>query len=379
MMLHAGINLLHLVPNETGGGELYARRLIPALLSLPAPPRLTLFAAGDAVVSLRCEPWAEDVRLEALPFDPRSRVRRVVAEQTLLPVSARRSRIDLLHNVFTTAPAIPAAPQVTTILDVIYERFPQTHSGARALGMRSLVPLAARRSRRVLTLSEASKRDIVGLLGVDPGRVDVTYLGPGMPDDVEPVPERTLRDRFELGELPILLTVSAKRPHKNLDRLFEAVARLDRPMVLVVPGYETPFEPELRTRAEAVAPGRIRFTGWIDDAELEGLYRAATALVFPSLAEGFGLPVLEAMIRGLPVACSNTSSLPEIARDAAAYFDPYDVGAIVDAIDSLLADADLRSRLREAGFRQAAKFRWSDTARATMRSYERALDVAPTA
>jgi glycosyltransferase involved in cell wall biosynthesis len=307
--------------------------------------------------------------------DARSRPGRVLAEQTALPRAVRRSDVKLLHNLFTTAPALPFVPQVTTILDVIYRRFPETHAGLLTLGMRALVPLAARRSKRILTLSEASKHDIVRFLGVPADRVDVTYLGPGLDSTVLPKPEAEIRRSFELGRAPVVLTVSAKRPHKNLERLIDAFGRVehDPKPVLVVPGYPTPFEGKLRELAEQRAPGRVRFVGWVDDATLEGLYRMATVFVFPSLAEGFGLPVLEALVRGVPVACSNVSSLPEIAGEAALYFDPTDTNALTRAVERLLVDQELRRRLMEAGPERARRFTWAETARLTRETYARAL------
>lgn len=376
--MRVGLNLLHLVPGETGGSEIYARRLVPSLLEARNELRLTLFAGTEAATSLRREEWASDVEVVQLHLDARSRVRRVLAEQTLLPRAAHRARLDLLHNLFTTAPAVPRVPQVTTILDVIYKRFPETHSGLLAHGMRLLVPLAARRSRRVLTLSNAAKDDIVRFLGVSPDRVDVTYLGPGIREDTTPVDEREVRRRLELPDGPLILTVSAKRPHKNLERLIEAVGSLPDPRpTLVVPGYPTPFEAELKQLAEAVAAGNVRFSGWVDDDVLDGLYRAATCFVLPSLAEGFGLPVLEAMLRGTPVACSDTSSLPEVAGDAAVYFDPEDTVAITAALKRLLSEPELRERLSKAGREQARRFSWEATARDTLRSYEQALNARP--
>jgi glycosyltransferase involved in cell wall biosynthesis len=366
--VRVGLNLLHLVPSETGGSEIYARRLVPALLAEAPDLRLTLFAGCEAAPALRAEDWATSVELMELPVRARSRARRVLAEQTALPRAARRARLDLLHNLFTTAPVRRAVPQVTTVLDLIYKRYPETHAGLLGVGLRLLVPMAVRSSRRLLALSEAGKRDLVELLGVAPERIDVTPLGPGLPNGVEPVPEAELRERFSLGDAPLLLTVSAKRPHKNLERLLDAVGRVEG-AVLVAPGYATPFEDDLRARAS----DRVRFTGWVDDATLEGLYHAATAFVFPSLAEGFGLPVLDALRRAVPVACSRAGSLPEVAGDAALYFDPADTDAIAGAVRRLLEDSELRSRLARAGPERARAFSWKRTARATLASYERAL------
>jgi glycosyltransferase involved in cell wall biosynthesis len=267
-------------------------------------------------------------------------------------------------------------PQVTTIHDLIYKRFPEAHAGLLTYGMKVLVPIAARRSRRVLTISEAVKADIVSLLGVPADRVDVTPEGPGLPVSSNPPTPTELRRRFELGSAPLILTVSAKRPHKNLERLFEAFALLDQSQgpVLLVPGYATVFEDEIRARARDLGlDGRVRFTGWLDDDTLDGLYRAADCFVFPSLAEGFGLPVLEAMLRGVPIACSRIGPLEEVAGEAALYFDPTDVGDIARAIESLLTDAALRDRLRSAGFERAKPFTWETTAAETLASYERAL------
>jgi glycosyltransferase involved in cell wall biosynthesis len=342
------------------------RRLAPALLREDV--RLTIFCGREAYPSLAEElDRAEVVRL---PVTARSRVRRVLAEQTLLPGAARRAGIDLLHNTLNTAPAIAGLPQVTTIHDVIYKRFPET-AGLLNAGVAVLVPLAARRSSRVLTDSEASKEDIVRFLGVEPARIDVVALGPGIPMPAEPVPEAELREQLGLGDAPLVLTVAAKRPHKNLARLIDAVGRLSEDVILVVPGFETQFEDELRRRAGE----RVRFLGWVDDRTLDGLYRAATCFVLPSLAEGFGLPVLEAMLRGTPVACSRISAIPEVAGEAAVYFDPLDTGEIAAAVGRLLGDDQLRDCLREAGLKQAETFSWEAAAAATIASYERTLST----
>jgi len=188
-----------------------------------------------------------------------------------------------------------------------------------------------------------------------------------------------LRARLDLGERPVVLRLSAKRPHKNLMALVEAVAGVSaehRP-VLVVPGYPTPHEAELRERAAALGVAAdVRFLDWVSSADLEGLYRLASVFVYPSLYEGFGLPVLEAMARELPVACSDRGALREVAGDAAHIFDPESPEAIAKAIEDLQRDDALVSRLRAAGRERANRFTWAETARATLSSYAAALGSA---
>ncbi len=194
-----------------------------------------------------------------------------------------------------------------------------------------------------------------------------------------PTPASTLRSTLELGERPVLLSPSAKRPHKNLVRLWRALAAIPPPQrpMLVVPGYPTPHEAELRALARELGiDADLRLPAWISEPDLEGLYAVASGVVFPSLYEGFGLPVLEAMARGVPVACSNRSSLPEVAGDAALSFDPEDVTAIRQAMERLLDDGPLRARLTAAGTRQAARFSWERTAELTVASYRRALTAS---
>ena len=345
--------------------EAYARRLLGALRGVESL-RMTIFAAGAAAA----EDWGADV--VTVRVDPRSRARRALAEQTLLPRTLRRLRPDLLHNAFNTAPAVPGVPQVTSIHDVIFKRHPETH-GLLARGVELLVPLAARRSLRVVTGSESSRADIVRFLRVPAERVDVAPYGPGLEEPADPLAAADVRDRLGLGDGPLVLTVAARLPHKNLGRLIDALARVPD-ATFVVPGYATAHDVTLASRAARVGvQERLRLLPWLDDRMLDGLYRAADCFVLPSLAEGFGLPVLDAMARGVPVACSNRTSLPEVAGDAALLSDPTDVDGIATALRELLGNAVTRERLRRDGPAQAAKFSWSRTAELTLATYERAV------
>jgi glycosyltransferase involved in cell wall biosynthesis len=374
--MHVGLNLIFLVPGETGGMEVVARELIPALAAA-APPgmRFTAFVNREAAGE-RDAPWGQAVPAVTVPVSARNRVQWVAGEQTLLPAMAARAGVDLVHSLASTAPAWGRFRRVVTVHDLIYARFPEAHAGIRDLGMRALVPLAVRRSHRVIADSHSTREDLIGLLKVSPERIDVVPLGLGSVRREQPLSEREVRARLDLGERGVVLSLSAKRPHKNLLALLGAFARLpatDRP-VLVLPGYPTPHERDLRERARALGiEGDVRFAAWISPAELEGLWAITDVFVFPSLYEGFGLPVLEAMARGVPVACSNASSLPEVAGEAALLFDPRDEGAIAQALQRLLSDGALADRLRALGLQRSREFTWERTARLTLESYGRAL------
>jgi len=376
---HIGLNLIFLVPGETGGMEVAARELIPALLAeAPAGMRFTAFVNREAAAA-KDGPWGELLPAVTVPVNARNRVQWVLGEQTLLPRLAACEGVDLVHSLASTAPLWGRFRRVVTVHDLIYARFPEAHAGLRDKGMRVLVPQAVRRSHRVIADSQSTRNDLIELLGVRSDRIDVVPLGLGGVRRAAPLPARETRARFELGERRVVLSLSAKRPHKNLLALIDALARLpeDSRPLLVLPGYPTAHEAELRERAvSAGVADDVRFPAWVSAAELEGLWALADAFVYPSLYEGFGLPVLEAMARGVPVACSNASSLPEVAGDAALLFDPRDDSAIADSLRRLLVDLPLREQLRARGLARVREFTWQRTARLTLESYRRVLGRA---
>ena len=374
---HIGLDLLFLAPGATGGMETYARQLVPLLPAAFPEARFTVFAGRELAGEWRTQgAWHPDVGLVALPVSSSTRIARTAAQLTVVTGAALRAKVDLLHSLGNTAP-LAGPPRVVTMHDLIYLSHPETTTGLLAKGLSVLAPAVARGATRVIADSEATARELERLLGTPRAKVDVVPLGPGLRPDTAPTPEAELRAQLGLGDRPLVLSVSARRPHKNLARLVEAMGRLPH-AALVLPGYSSGFEDELRAIARAAgAADRVHLIGWIDDAQLEGLYAAATCLAFPSLAEGFGLPVLEAMLRGLPVACSAVSSLPEVAGDAALLFDPLSVDAMAAAVGHLLQDAALRARLIARGHDQAARFSWERTAAGTVATYRRALGSSP--
>jgi glycosyltransferase involved in cell wall biosynthesis len=369
-----GLNLVYLVPGETGGTETYARELIAALVRERPDIRLTTFVNREAAET-GGGPWGELVPAVTVPVRARRRVEWVYGEQQLLPRFAARAGVDVLHSLASTAPVRGSFRRIVTIHDLIYRIYPEAHFGLRAKGMSLLVPLAARRSDRIIAPSKCTRDDLIRLLAVPPAKIDVVAEGVSA-EVASSTPESDLRAQYDLADRVVVLTASAMRPHKNLRRLLDAWALLpvERRPLLVLPGYSTEHEAELSAYAvEIGVSSDTRFVGWVPPADLEGLYRLAECFVFPSLYEGFGLPVLEAMARGVPVACSDRGALGEVAGEAALIFDPESPRSIADAVEKLRRDTALAQRLRTAGLERARSFTWEETARATLRSYNAVL------
>lgn len=371
--MRIGLNLLYLVPGEVGGSEIYARELVHALAALRPDDQFIVYCAREATESLEAEGWPENVRLDELPVNARNKPRRVFYELFWLPRRADADGLDLLHSLGQTTPLFGRPTHVLTVLDLIYHHHPDTFPGPARRGLELLVPMGARRADRVVAISQATKDDLAATYGIDSQKIDVTLLGAGFSAPAEVLSRAELAAAVDLPDGEFALCVSSGHAHKNIPRLLEALTRMPgRRLVLV--GHAGLDQERLIERADQLGVGdRTTFTGWIDPPVLEGLYREARVFVYPTLLEGFGLPVLEAMHRGVPVVCSNTSSLPEVAGDAALMIDPRDVGAIAEATERVFTDDALRADLISRGHQQAKKFTWQHCAEQTLASYERAL------
>jgi glycosyltransferase involved in cell wall biosynthesis len=372
----AGLNLVF-YGEAPGGTGTYVRELVRALLLRDDAPELTLFVSRAAPAALRSQPWAGEVEWVTLPYGPESRAN-VPEVMAALPALSRRHGLDVLHSPANVGPlASPGVARVVTLLDLIWLHRPdEWDPSARVrFATRTLSLWSARRAHRVLAISQAAAADFPHSAGLDPAKIDVAPLGVRLPGPGTPAtPERELRERLRLGNGPIVLSVAQKRPYKNLGALIRALPELPAGTVLVLAGPSADHERELRAiAAELGVADRVRFEDWLEDPDLEGLYRAAACFALPSLIEGFGLPVLEAMARGTPVACSDRWALPEVAGDAALLFDPEDPQAVTSALRRLLEDRELAARLAARGRERASEFTWQRTAEITLAAYGRAL------
>jgi glycosyltransferase involved in cell wall biosynthesis len=288
-------------------------------------------------------------------------------------------RFDVLFAPNFLPPPTRTKRLVVTVHDLAFRLYPETAPHATRRWLRG-IDEALRRAEGVLVPSESTKRDLLDLYPVEPDRVTVTFEGVDQHLYTRPSDEAIGASRAKFGlEAPYFLFVGGIEPRKNLPRLVQAFARTPGDASLVIAGGSVHWNPEGRDLLQAELkqlPADVRrrviLTGYVSDREKAALLGGAMALVYPSLYEGFGLPVVEALAAGTPVLTSTVSSLPEVAGDAALLVDPADVEAIAEAMGTLLQDDALRRRLTEAGPAQAARFTWEDAARRTAAVLRRA-------
>ncbi len=301
-----------------------------------------------------------------------------IREQWHVPWVLRRERPDVYHAPHYVLPLAVTSPSVVTIHDCIHLMFPQYLPNRRAyLYARTMMWAAARRADAILTVSEASKRDILRFFNVRPEKVVVVHNAIDERFWIPPAEQEVarVRERYQL-EHGFVLYAGNIKPHKNLERLIDAFNEIRRgefeELKLIIIGDEISKLPALRRAVHRHHLHKhVRFLGYVSDETLAILYRLAAVFVFPSLYEGFGLPPLEAMASGTPVVTSNVSSLPEVTGDAAVLVDPHDTSSIVQGIRSVLSDPVLADALRRKGPVRAREFSWERSVAKTRELYER--------
>jgi glycosyltransferase involved in cell wall biosynthesis len=358
-----------------GGVGTYVRNLFPALAARDPSLEVRLFHARFEPAP-DPEPWMTAFPVEEVPASIRSLYPRWnLLGRPALPAPIRSA--ELVHATSASAVPPPGHDQrlVVTVHDLAFERypgmFPRTWRAMYRVGLRA----AVRRADAILTPSRHTAEDVLSRTKVDPAKLHVVPLAAA-------APAREVEVADALGRLkvraPYLLFVGTIEPRKNLVRLVRAYRRVTAtglPHALVLAGPLGWQHEALMRELALEGPGEIVMTGALEPGDLDAVLRAADAFVYPSLYEGFGLPVLEAMTRGVPAIVSNTSSLPEVTGDAALGVNPRSIGEIAAAIETLCTDVDLAERLAAAGRLRAERFSWDETARRTLEVYERALET----
>jgi len=303
-------------------------------------------------------------------------LKRIIWEQTQLPLLARTHRLDVLHSPHYTMPWLAGCRSVVTFHDMIFFLYPAMHITYKKIFFQTMIRVSLRHADLIIADSESTRHDVLRLLHADPAKIVTVPLGVSplyRPlDDVH-----TIRQTYRLPERFILF-VGVLEPRKNLVTLLRAFRMVrDRgwPHSLVIVGRKGWMYANLFQEVERLnLRDHVIFTGYVPEADLPGLFNAAEFFVYPSVYEGFGLPVLEALACGIPVITSNRSSLPEIVGDAGILIDPNNVDELAAQMSMLAADNDLRIELRRKGLARAQLFSWERTARETIAAYERAIE-----
>lgn len=384
--MRVGFDLSVIRHGLVNGSAVYAYRLARALLELPNAPDLIFYfgaRASEKAESLLADLYGQGapvVRGPApwrwspdagwwLPIHP--------------PIREMLRSVDVFHAGDLLLPPPTATPCVATVYDVTTVLFPEQHlRWNRWLHARRLRWIR-RHAARVLTCSANTRADLERTCRISADRIDVIYGAQGhdtTPQPVTPDAAARIRARFALQQRPYVLSVGTLEPRKNHERLIRAFEGLSHDsadlQLVLVGGWGWRAEGIRKAVAQSLVRDRIHVVGQVSTEEMSVLYAGATALAFPSMYEGFGFPVLEAMSAGVAVLTSNVSSLPEVAGDAAILVDPYSVDAIRNGLRRLICDPPLRTRLAASGIRRSQEFTWRRTAELALECYRRAAAPA---
>jgi glycosyltransferase involved in cell wall biosynthesis len=367
----------HSVGAGLGGNESYATNLIEALAEIDTVNNYTLFVTRDEAVKRFRNRWPNFVVRSTLPHTPLVRI------PLTLSAELRRHPVDVLHVQFTSPPFAPC-PVVLSIHDLSFEHLPETFNRRSRAQLRLTVRHSARKAKRVLALSEHARQDIISTYKISPNRV--TTIPISTAPHFRPVTDekelQRVRHTYGIAR-NYILSVGSIQPRKNLGRLAQAYARLrDRlpenelPQLVIVGKRAWLYRETLREIEQLRTVNCVIITGYVPECDLPALYSGTICFVYPSYFEGFGLPPLEAMKCGAPVITGDRTSLPEVVGDAGLLVNPFDVEAITSAMQSVITDSKLRSKLKFRSLNRAEMFDWRKTARRTLEVYREAADNA---
>jgi len=354
----------------------YTRGLVQALFELDRENEYVLFATPG--LRSNPKPQIPNPNFHYRPIPASHRLMAIFWHRLRipLPVEAFIGPVDVFHSPDFVLPPQRRGARLLTVHDLSFMRYPEGATPSLRRYLNTVVPRSIARADLVLADSESTKRDLAELLDVSPERVRVVYAGvePRFRPMFDDEHLRAVARRYELDP-PFILAVGTLEPRKNLQRLFQAYALLRQRMAfaprLVVVGARGWLTDDIFAALEASGiAAHVRFPGFVHDEDLPAVYNLACLFAFPSLYEGFGIPPLEALACGVPVACSNASSLPEVVGDAALTFDPTDVEAMVEAMLRLLTDGDLRADLIARGRARAERFTWPAAAADLLAAYQ---------
>ncbi len=363
MRLRIGIDCTSAARERAGIGR-YARELVRALSRVDRENDYILFVPRDAHSDLLSYVWGDNFAICRAPLTERWLVRLWHRLRVPFFIEAFVGKVDVFYSPDFLLPPTRARRTLVTVHDLSYVRVPECFPAPLLNYLNRAVPPALARADLILADAASTQRDLVEVYAIAPAKVRVLYSAADarFHPNISAAECARVREKYAL-RAPFVLSVGTLQPRKNYARLIEAFARaaIINYQLLIVGGKGWMFDAVIQAAQQL--PDRVRILDFVSDDDLPALYAMATLFVYPSLYEGFGIPILEAMACGAPVISSNSSSLPEAGGDAALYFDPRDTGALADVLQRALADEKLRDELRGKGFAHARRFAWEQSAR----------------